>query len=273
MRSSNPPRDLARGVAALLDERRLLLLIRVLSPVVAIGVWELVAWWVDSPASVPDFQTTVRALWSLGHQHIFWSAVLQTLRITAEGIVLAIAIGIPIGILMGISRAADAFLSGYVNVFNAMPRIVLIPLFVVWFGIGSTSKIVVVLVSAIFPTIINTYIGITSVEDDHKELARSYCASRLQEIVHISLPTAVPSILGGVRLSIGHGVVGAITAELLLAESGIGGLITTYNNILATASVYALVIVLAVIGVAFVYIGNIPYRLMQRRRRRWVVEQ
>jgi NitT/TauT family transport system permease protein len=242
------------------------IVLRIAAVVIAIVVWQVASLVVDNPSVFPSFPKTIDALWTLAQQSGFWSAVGETVRITAQGEILAIVIGVPIGILIGVSRTADAFLSGYVNVFNAMPRIALIPLIVIWFGVDSTAKVVVVLTTAIFPIIINTEIGIKSVDPDHAELAKSYCASRLQELVHISIPTAIPSMLGGLRLAIGHGVVGAITAELLLSSGGIGGLITLNNNLLATSNVYALVIVLAVVGVAFVWLGSVPYRLAGRGR-------
>jgi ABC-type nitrate/sulfonate/bicarbonate transport system permease component len=243
---------------------------RVAALAVAIGGWQLGSILLNNPLVFPSVPATAHALRVLGGESQFWRALWDTTRITLIGESLAIAVGIALGIVIGISRLADAFLSGYVNVFNAMPRIALIPVIIILVGLGQTARITIVFISAIFPMIINTETGIKSVDPDYRELARSYCSSRTQELVHISIPAAVPSMLAGLRLSVGHGVIGAITAELLISVGGIGGLLALNSNLLATPTVYALVVVLAALGLTFVYLGNLPYRLAARRKGKWV---
>jgi ABC-type nitrate/sulfonate/bicarbonate transport system permease component len=106
------------------DRRRSVLLTRLGAVAVAILGWQLASVVIDNPSVFPSFPETIEALVELSKTGEFWSAVAETVRITAYGELLAILIGVPIGILIGVSRPADHFLSGYVNVFNAMPRAV-----------------------------------------------------------------------------------------------------------------------------------------------------
>ena len=124
------------------------------------------------------------------------------------GFALAIAIGVPFGILLGWYRRLFHMFDPLVTALYATPRIALYPLFIIWFGIGSASKIFIVFLSAVLPVLVNTVAGVRNIDPDLLKAARAYCATDRQIFVTVALPSSVPFILTGVRQAIAHGLIG-----------------------------------------------------------------
>jgi len=165
------------------------------------------------------------------------------------GFVLAIMTGIPIGILMGWYRPVDALLDPLVNFFYATPRIALLPLMIIWLGIGINSKIAIVYMGAVFAVLINTLTGVRNLDESLLRRARSFGATDLQIFRTIALPGSVPFILSGLRLGLGHALVGVVVGELYAATAGVGYLIAVAGNTFQTDKVMVGVIVIASMGV------------------------
>jgi NitT/TauT family transport system permease protein len=136
---------------------------------------------------------------------------------------------------------------------QATPRIALMPLFIIWFGLGITSKIVVVLLSAIFPLIVNLQVAMSTIDADLVRVARSYGATRWQIFRSVALPTSVPFLITGLRLAAGRGLLGVIVAEVFGGSEGIGYMIQYAGATFQTDKVFAGVLVVAVTGITLDY--------------------
>ncbi|MGH7267800.1 MAG: ABC transporter permease [Candidatus Rokuibacteriota bacterium] len=166
------------------------------------------------------------------------------------GFGLAVAVGIPVGLLMGRYRLAEYALDWHVHALYATPRVATIPLLVLWLGLGTAVKIAIVFLTAVFPIVLATYRGARSVGPHFTETALAYGAGPLQVFVKVFLPATFPYVVAGVRLGIGRGIIGITLAELFTAVSGLGYLLVAYANSFATDRLFVPVVVLAGFGVA-----------------------
>lgn len=164
------------------------------------------------------------------------------------GFGLAILVGIPFGILMGWYRPVEAVLDPFVNFFYATPRVALLPLMIIWLGIGINSKIAVVYLGAIFAILISTITGMKNLDESLLKAARSFGASDMQIFKTIAVPGSVPFILNGIRLGLGHALVGVVVGELYAATAGVGYLIAVAGNTFQTDKVFVGVMIIAVAG-------------------------
>ena len=167
------------------------------------------------------------------------------------GFALAILIGIPAGILLGWYRRLDAVFDPFVNAFNATPRVALLPLLIIWLGIGINSKIAIVFLGAVVAVLISTLSGIRNLDASLIRVARSYGASDLQLLRTVALPGAVPFIVSGIRLALGHALVGVVIGELYGSTAGVGYLIALSSNNFQTDRVFVGVGIVAAAGIFF----------------------
>jgi NitT/TauT family transport system permease protein len=183
----------------------------------------------------------------------------------AVGYGLAILIGVPVGILMGWYSRVDAVLDPFVSALYATPRIALLPLVMIWFGIGLMSKIAIVFLGAIFPILVNTITGVRTVNADFVKVARSFGSNDWQMFLTVVLPSSVPLLLTGLRLGLGHALVGIVVGEMYGATHGLGFLIATAGARFQTDKVMVGIIIIAAAGVAMTEL----LRLIERRFERW----
>ena len=141
------------------------------------------------------------------------------------GLGLAILAGLPLGLIMGRSKILDAMLDPFVTAFKATPRLVFLPLMILWLGIGIWSKIMIVFVGALFPLLINTYEGVKNVDRVLVNVVRSFGASEWQTLKVVVLPNSVPYIIVGLRLAIGRALLGVVVGEFFGASRGLGYMI------------------------------------------------
>jgi NitT/TauT family transport system permease protein len=161
----------------------------------------------------------------------------------------AILIGFPVGIMLGWFKLVRSAFGPFIAAMQATPRIALMPLFIIWFGLGITSKIVVVLLSAIFPLIVNLQVAMSTIDADLVQVARSYGATCWQIFRSIALPTSLPFLITGLRLAAGRGLLGVIVAEVFGGAAGIGYMIQYAGSTFQTDKVFAGVLVVAVTGI------------------------
>jgi len=166
------------------------------------------------------------------------------------GFALAIAVGIPLGIFMGWYRRLSAVLDPFVSALYATPRIALLPLIVIWFGIGIGSKIAIIFLSSVFPILINTITGVRTVERDFVKVARSFSATDRQLFSTVVLPASVPLLLTGIRLGLGHALIGVVVGELYAATAGVGFMIAVAGASFQTDRVMVGIIIIAAAGMA-----------------------
>ena len=165
------------------------------------------------------------------------------------GFVLAIVVGLPLGMLMGWYRRLSYALDPFVTFFNSIPRVSLTPLFIIWFGIGINSKIAVVFLGAIFAIIINTAAAARNLDPALVRAARSFGASDTQLFRTVVLPGSVPFILTGLRLGLAHALTGVVVAELVAAQAGVGLMMAQAGQTFQTSKVFVGLILVAGAGV------------------------
>ncbi len=183
----------------------------------------------------------------------------------AVGYGLALVIGVPLGILMGWYSRLNAVLEPFVSALYATPRIALLPLILIWLGIGVSSKIAIVFLGAVFPILVNTITGVRTVEADFIKVARSFGARDRQLFLTVALPSSVPLLLAGLRLGLGHALVGIVVGEMYGANEGLGYLIATAGARFQTDKVMVGIILITSAGVAMTEL----LRWIERRYERW----
>ena len=181
------------------------------------------------------------------------------------GYLLAAATAVPLGLVAGWYRRLNYVLDPFLSALYATPRIALLPLIVLWVGVGLWSKIAVVFLSAFFPICLTTIAGVRTVSHVHLEVARSFAADDAHVFRTIVVPSCLPFILSGLRLGVGRGLVGVVVAELYGASAGIGFLINLAGSMFQTDKVFVGIAVLAAFGMA----GNELLLWAERRFERW----
>ena len=176
-------------------------------------------------------------------QHV-WYTMAETLIGFAAGGVAAIALGI---VMVNLPLFKE-IVYPYVVAFQVAPKVVLAPIFITWFGFGIESKIVMAIAISFFPVVINTVVGLESVEENASLLMRSLVASRSQVFWKLAWPSALPSIFAGLKTSLTLALIGALVAEFVTAKEGLGTLITTFSFELKVYLVFACIIVVSALG-------------------------
>ena len=247
------------------------IVIRVLSLGVFLGLWEILGRDVN-PILLSYPSQIVRAAFEITASGELPAQLLISLLELGCGLFAAIIVGVIVGVLMGHWPVFEATVDSYVYALYATPRIALIPLIILWFGLGLEAKIVIVFLSAVFPLIINSYIGVRDVQKTMIEVARSLGGNDRQLLWHVAIPYAVPYIITGIRLAIGRAVIGMITAEMFVAIGGLGSLLLRYGNYFQTAKLFVTICVLALLGVSLTYLVQLledrvaPWKALERAR-------
>jgi NitT/TauT family transport system permease protein len=177
------------------------------------------------------------------------AALIQSLQPFLLGYCLAIVVGVPLGLVLGRFRAVEAALGMFVTGGYAMPLVALVPLLILWFGLGFTVKAAVIFLMTIFPIVINTWLGVKSVPKALIDVGKSLVASDAVILRRIVLPATLPYIMAGIRLAVGRAVVGMVVAEFFTEISGLGGIIINAGNNFDTATMFVPIIVLMAIAV------------------------
>lgn len=175
-----------------------------------------------------------------------------TLQEFIAGFIPAIVSGIVFGVILALVRPLRELLDPLLTAIYTAPAIAFIPIFVLWFGVGLTSKVVIVFISAIFPIIINTRVGVSEVAEPWLRAVRSFGANPMQIVVKAILPGSMPAIMAGIRLGLGRSIVALIAAEMYVSISGIGREIQVYSSAARSAEIIVLTVVIAVFGFACV---------------------
>lgn len=221
MSDTAPPGDGAGVPGSRVDLIRLVLSLG--TPLLLLATWQLL-YALDMVN--PRYTSAPSEIWIAAREYIesgtFLGDLSATGRAFAIGYMLSVLVGVPIGILVGWYRRVGYALNPMIAFFYATPRIALMPLFIIWFGIGISSKVALVVGLAIFPLIVNTESGLKSLDPDIVKVARMFKASDLQIFRTVALPGALPSIVSGARLAIGLGLIGVVVGEMQVATEGIG---------------------------------------------------
>jgi ABC-type nitrate/sulfonate/bicarbonate transport system permease component len=189
------------------------------------------------------------AFWDLAQSGKLGAAMLESLQPFLVGYALAIVVGVPLGLIIGRYRVAEAALGIYVTAGYAMPLVALVPLLVLWLGLGFKVKAAVVFLMSVFPICINTWLGVTAVPKSLIEVGKSFVATNAVILRRIILPATLPYIMAGVRLAVGRAVVAMVIAEFFTTISGLGAIIINSANNFDTATMFVPIVVLMVLAI------------------------
>ncbi len=220
-----------------------------LSIVVLVIIWKLVIAIFDvSPFVLPQPEDVLKGVKELVKSDGFWSDVRVTLTETLVGFAIALVLGIVLGTILGRVVWLEQAARPVIVASQVVPKVALIPLFIIWFGFGMTSKIIIVALLAFFPILLNVILGVRSVDTGHRDVMRSLNASRWATFRRLEYPSTLPYILAGMEVGIVFAVVGAIVGEYLGGDQGLGYRIVTSLNNLQAETLFAVILVLTLFG-------------------------
>jgi NitT/TauT family transport system permease protein len=217
-----------------------------------VAAWQLAVWIGGLPPTVlPSPAAVVARLFA--QPGLFVEQGLVTLGEILVGFLLAGVIGVLLGVLIALSSVAERLVYPVLIVSQAVPKVAVAPLFVIWFGFGREANIIMAVVVAVFPIIINTALGISSLGAGYIRLGRAFRGTTLRIFWKIRFPAALPSIFAGLKLGITLATIGAVVGEFLAGQTGLGYLTNFAAGQLDTELAFAAILALSVLGVALFY--------------------
>src|SRR5689334_14252274 len=213
------------------------------------------------------FSATLVRLWQLIVSGGFVTQLAESAKLFITGFALALIIGAPLGMLLARVRAVRVGIEPYIMIVYATPMVALIPFILSMMGFGFAPKVLVVFLFAVFPVIYNTVEGARSIKPELIEVAKSFRSGEWALWREVMLPYTLPFTMTGVRLAIGRGLVGMVAAEFFLSSTGLGQLIMTSSQNFDTASVFAAILVIGLLGVGMMRLGL----MLETRFARWRV--
>jgi NitT/TauT family transport system permease protein len=207
-------------------------------------LWEIVGRAELIKLLLPPFTDVLAAIAELTAKASFWTATATTLRCFAIGMAFAILVGVPLGLLMGRSKAAERLLGMWVNVFVSAPLSALVPILMILFGLGETTVILSVFLFAVWIIALDTQAGVANMQRSLEEMALSYGATSAQLYSKIIFWAALPEILAGIRIGFIRGVKGVVIGQLLVSIIGYGELFELYSRNFLLAEFWALTVLL-----------------------------
>ena len=244
--------------------------LRILLMLAVVGVWEVCVRVFNVPVYIlPAPSSIVRALYVGLSRFIYVENSWITLEETLLGFVVGTSLAFLLGTAIALSRRFEYFLYPSIVMFQALPKVALAPLIIVWFGVGLPSKVVNAALIAFFPLMVNTIAGLRSADEDRVNLMRSLDASEAQIFWMLRLPSALPFIMAGLEVAMIFALIGAIVAEFVGATKGLGVLINTLNFSGDVAGIFSILLILSVLGLVL----NQAILALRRRVLFWDVSQ
>ena len=253
------------------DQKASLRWLRIASPIAAVGLWQvasstgiLLASKLASPASIAHTAYTLVVTNSPTYGTL-QASLLASCERWAIGLAIGVTAGVLLAIVTGLSRVGEGIADPILQALRSIPLLGLIPLFIVWFGIGELPKILFVVLSALFPIYLATFAGIRGVDNKLGELGHVLGLSRTEMIRHIVLPGALPSALTGLQLSVVSSLLALVVGEQINATSGLGFMITQAQQFLNNSVIMVALIVYGILGL----LANGAVRLLSRKVLAW----
>ena len=232
-------------------------------------VWQFLPDFVPMKAGTKLFFTVpshiAGTLWDMFATGSIWAPLGVSASAFAIGLLLAIVVGLPLGVLLGRSATLNAMVDPFITAFNATPRLVFLPLLMLWFGIGIWSKVAVVFLGALFPLLINTYEGVRNADKLLINVVRSFGAGEWDIARLVVVPNSLPFIIVGLRLAIGRAVLGVVVAEFFGSQDGLGVMMVRAASQFKVDIVFAGLIVFA--ALSLIMTGLV--KLLEDRLTRW----
>jgi taurine transport system permease protein len=237
----------------------------------AIGAWWLVTWaGLIPPLYLPGPVAVFRKLIEVSRDGYMdatlWQHFQASLLRVLAALLLGIATAVPLGLALGLNRVLRALVDPLIEFYRPIPPLAYLPLIVIWFGIGEVSKILLIFLAIFAPTTVATTAGVLAVDPIRLRVAQSLGATRLQLVRFVILPSALPTIMTGIRIALGAGWSTLVAAELIAATRGLGFMIQSASQFLATDLVIAGILVVALVAVLI----EIALRRLQLRFSPWL---
>jgi len=238
--------------------------------IVTLAIWQ--AFWAAgkiSPLFMSGPSAIVKRFWDdLLHGHL-----LQDLAYSGKnfviGFVLSVVLGVVLGVIIGWYKKVEMITAPFTSALYATPRVAMVPLIIIWFGIGMWSKVFIVFITAFFPVLINTIGGIRAIDRDLLKAARAFCATDRQIFMTLAIPGAVPFILTGVRQAVALGLIGVVVGEMFGGSEGIGFMVAYGGQTFATDTLFVGVLIIAFAGI----ILTAAAEALENRFSRWRPER
>ncbi|WP_323127657.1 taurine ABC transporter permease TauC [Acinetobacter pollinis] len=256
------------------NEKWKMLAVSLLSVGLVLLIWFIITalQWV-SPLFLPSPQAVFHKFIEVSQQGVMKATLWQHLASSMSRVLIAlfaaIIVGVPIGLWMGLNKWARAVIDPLVELLRPIPPLAYLPLLVIWFGIGETTKILLIFFSILAPVIISSTHGVLSYQINRERAALSLGASKSQIFWHVILPTALPHIITGIRIGLGVGWSTLVAAELVAADRGIGFMVQSAAQFLITDTVILGIIVIAIVAVSF----ELYLRWLQKQLSPWYSKQ
>jgi len=220
-------------------------------------LWEVAA---DTGVADPLFSSSPIRIAKMGYTLFgtgeLWGDLATSGLEFVLGYLIAVAVGIPFGLAVGWYKRLYYVCSPFIDTLNAVPRVTLLPIIIIWCGIGVWSKVVVVFLGAVIPILINTVSGVKTNEQRFLSVARSFGASEFRIFRSIVLPGTMPYVFTGLKYAAGRALLGVIVGELYAATAGIGNFITVAGNTLQTDKVFVGILIVTIVGLFVVEVLN-----------------
>jgi ABC-type nitrate/sulfonate/bicarbonate transport system permease component len=237
------------------------------SVVLFLAVWELVGnvyQWIN-PLFMSAPSLILKAAIELFRSGEIWNDLYVSGVEFFWGFILSVVVGIPFGIAVGWYKRAAYIFDPFVNAMNATPRVALLPLIIIWLGIGILSKVGIIFLGSVFPLMINTRDGVKTTPVNLLNAAKSFGASQWQIFGSVVLPSTLPFILTGLRLAVGRALIGVFVGELYAATAGIGFMVTVAGATFQTDKVFVGILIFIIVGL----IGTNAVDRVERRFDKW----
>lgn len=224
---------------------------RLTAPCTVLLLWQIAAWqgWLDIRLFSSPIQVA-HTLWDLTRSGELGEHLLTSLWRAGTGLALGLALGVALALIAGLSRQGENAIDALIQMGRTLPHLALVPLFILWFGIGEAPKIGLVTLGCLFPIYLNLFSGIRGVDRKMLEVAKTLGLSRSEQIRHIILPGALPSFLVGLRYAMSISWLSLVVGEQINASSGIGYLAMTARDYMRTDIIMACLLVYALLGLA-----------------------
>jgi len=253
--------EFRRAPGAFIRQRPHLPLVPLVLIVFVVG-WEGIVWaWQIPEFLVPAPSAIGRALMAGLTSRLYLDHFGVTLYESLLGFVIAAAAGIACGTVIAQFRVVEQTLYPYLVALQTLPKIAIAPLLIIWLGFGLTSKVVIAALVAFFPILVNVIVGLKTVDASKLDLMRSLDASRWQTFRYVTFPNALPFVFAGLDIAIVFSVLGAIVGEFVGSQRGLGNLILQFHTSLDIAGMFAVLLLLAVLGVGL----HLAIQAIQRR--------
>ncbi|MFN3613432.1 MAG: ABC transporter permease [Rubrimonas sp.] len=232
------------------------------------AAWELLCLLLGvSDLILPRPSEIIATLWA--RFPVLWPHILQTLYSTLVGFSLGVIIGVCIGVMIGVSRIAYGVAYPLLVGFSSIPKVAVVPIFVLWFGSGTTPAILTAMVICVFPIVVNIATGLATTEPELEDVLKSLGATRGEILWNVGLPRTMPYFFASLKVAVTLSFVGAVLSETVASNRGIGNVMMTASSNFDVSLVFAGLIVLAALGVAL----YVVFSVLERRVTGWATRK